>query len=474
MQEVRVTFWIDVEDLFEYALVNRRPSGIQRLSYELYRALLAERPGEVAFCRHDRIRDTMRAVPWSDVETLFKVLSHAEGPPTASGVPAGARPPGQSGAVRRLASRLPADIRLPLGEAVRSQSSALRAGLRAGRGTLAALRRILRPAAGRPPDQAVAEGGDLKALARPGDTLLILGSPWFRTDYGALLQRVKQASGVSVALLVYDLIPVARPEFCDPGLVRTFTAWMASTLPVVDRFFAISRASAADLERLAPQLGFSLPGPAIALPIGSGFGQEQAGAPGLTPRVAALPPGYALFVSTIEARKNHLMAFRAWRRLLDTMPAEEVPSLVFAGRVGWMVADLMQQLENCGWLAGKVVLVEDPSDTELAALYAGCRFTLFPSHYEGWGLPVTESLAFGKVCIASSSTSIPEAGGPFCLYHDPDDVPEAVALLRRVMSSPEKIAALEARIGREFQPVSWSATARALLAGLEPAAGTRA
>ncbi|WP_338665867.1 glycosyltransferase family 1 protein [Pararoseomonas sp. SCSIO 73927] len=470
-----MTFWIDVEDLFEYALVNRRPSGIQRLSYELYRALLAERPGQIAFCRHDRIRDTMRAVPWSEVEALFRVLSHAEGPNPSGGVPAAARPPGRSGAVRRLASRLPADIRLPLGEAVRSQGSALRAGLRAGGGALAALRRILRPAATRLPDQAVAEGGDLKALARPGDTLLILGSPWFRTDYGALLGRMKAASGISVALLVYDLIPVARPEFCDPGLVRTFRAWMESTLPAVDRFFAISRASAADLERLAPCLGFRLPGPVMALPVGSGFGQEQAGGSGPTPpRVAALPPGYALLVSTVEARKNHLMAFRAWRRLLDTMPEEEVPTLVFAGRVGWMVADLMQQLENCGWLAGKVVLVEDPSDTELAALYAGCRFTLFPSHYEGWGLPVTESLAFGKVCIASSATSIPEAGGPFCLYHDPDDVPEAVALLRRAISRPEEIAGLEARIGREFQPVPWSATARALLAGIEPATSAAA
>ncbi|MCR0983177.1 glycosyltransferase family 4 protein [Roseomonas populi] len=466
-----MTFWIDVEDLFEYALVNRRPSGIQRLSYELYRALVAERPGEIAFCRHDRIRDTLRAVPWSDIEALFTALSHAEGPGPSTGAQPGARGPGRSGAVRRLASRLPADIRVPLGEAVRSQSSALRAGLRAGGGALAALRRLLRPASPRPADQAIAEGGDLKALARPGDTLLILGSPWFRTDYGELLGRVKEATGVSVALLVYDLIPIARPEFCDAGLVRTFTAWMESTLPVVDRFFAISRASAGDLERLAPGMGVCLPGPVVALPIGSGFGQGPAAASGLPPRLAALPPGYVLFVSTIEARKNHLLAFRAWRRLLDLMPADQVPPLVFAGRVGWMVADLMQQLDNCDWLAGKVVLVEDPSDTELAALYAGCRFTLFPSHYEGWGLPVTESLAFGKVCVASSSTSIPEAGGPFCLYHDPEDVPEAVALLHRIIADPGEVTALEARIGAEFQPVPWSATARALLAGLEPAAG---
>jgi glycosyltransferase involved in cell wall biosynthesis len=469
-----MTYWIDVEDLFEYALVNPRPSGIQRLSYELYRALLAQRPGEIAFCRHDRIRDTLRVVPWSAVEALFLRLTA----PDAGRKPAAAagqeqqqqqqQPP--SGGVRRLASRLPADIRLPLGEAVRGQGAVLRAALRAGGGMLAALRRGLRPDRTQAGVEAMPGGADLKALARPGDVLLVLGSPWFRTDYGALLGRVKQASGLRVALLVYDLIPLARPEFCDQGLVRSFDAWIASTLPVVDRIFAISRATAHDLEVLAPRLGLALPGPVTALPIGSGFGEGAAdpGA-GRTPRIAALPPGYVLLVSTIEARKNHLLAFRAWRRLMDILPPAQVPALVFAGRVGWMVADLMQQLENCHYLDGKIILLEDPDDAELAALYAGCRFTLFPSHYEGWGLPVTESLSFGKTCIASGSTSVPEAGGSFCLYHDPENVLEAVAILRRVIGNPEEIAALEARIRAEFRPVPWSASATALLQGLEEA-----
>ncbi|MBP0444393.1 glycosyltransferase family 4 protein [Roseomonas sp. SSH11] len=465
-----MTYWIDVEDLFEYVLVARRPSGIQRLSYELYRALLAERPGEIAFCRHDRIRDTLRAVPWSEVEALFQDLTQTAGRKALSGMGASGamtQKLGQAGTARRLASRLPADIRLPMGQVMRSQAAAIQAGVLLGRGLMAALRRQLRPAQTRPGQDAVAGGGDLKALAKPGDMLLILGSPWFRTDYGELLERVKQATGLEVCLLVYDLIPVFRPEFCDPGLVRTFTAWFRSTLPAVDRFFAISQATARDLERLAERMGLRLPGPVLTLPIGSGFGQMPDASQGRTARVKALPPGFALFVSTMEARKNHLLAFRAWRQLLEEMPRDQVPSLVFAGRIGWMVADLLQQLENCQWLEGKVVLVDDPTDDELAALYADCRFTLFPSHYEGWGLPVTESLAFGKPCIASSVTSVPEAGGSFCFYHHPEDVPEAVEILRRILSHPGEIKALEDRIRTEFQPVPWSATARALLSGLE-------
>ena len=464
-----MTYWIDVEDLFEYALISRRPSGIQRLSFELYRVLLEQRPGEIGFCRHDRLRNTLRTVPWAEVEAVFVALSGQQDPAPARHE--GPRPVGQAGQVRRLASRLPADIRVPLGEAARSQGAALRAGLRAGRGMLAGATRLLRARkAAAPGEGADTTGQDLAEMVRPGDTLLILGSPWFRTDYAELLKQVRERCRLRVAMLVYDLIPFARPEYCDPGLVRTFQAWFTGTIPLVDRFFAISRASARDLERYARNTRLTLAAPVAVLPIGTGFGGNggRLPLPAVTPpRVAALPPGFVLLVSTIEARKNHLLAFRAWRRLAEMLPAEQLPTLVFAGRVGWMVADLMQQLENCGWLGGKIQLLEDPSDEELAALYAGCRFTLFPSHYEGWGLPVTEGLAFGKTCVASSATSVPEAGGSFCLYHDPENVLEAVAILRRLIAHPAEVVDIEARIRRDFQPTPWSATAKALLAALE-------
>ncbi|MDB5371085.1 MAG: hypothetical protein JWP20_2643 [Roseomonas sp.] len=468
-----MTYWIDVEDLFEYVLVSRRPSGIQRLSFELYRALIAQRPGEIAFCRHDRLRGTLRSVAWAEVEALFGSLTgHSLTGQQAGGTRWAPPPPlGKAGRTRRIASRLPADIRVPLGEAVRQQTAALRAGLRAGQGALKATLRLVRARkAGNDPAPG-SVGQDLTEAAQPGDMLLVLGSPWFRTDYADLLGRMRQRSGLGVAMLVYDLIPLSRPEYCDPGLVRTFRAWFASTMPLVDRFFAISRATARDLERYAQASGLRLRHPVVVLPIGTGFGDGPAALPGgpagVPPRVAALQPGFVLVVSTIEARKNHLLAFRAWRRLLEILPPEQVPTLVFAGHVGWMVADLMQQLENCGWLGGKVVVVDDPTDAELAALYAGCRFTMFPSHYEGWGLPVTESLSFGKICIASSATSVPEAGGPFCLYHDPENVLEAVAILRRLITHPAELAEMEARLRRDFRPTPWSATAVALLGSLE-------
>jgi glycosyltransferase involved in cell wall biosynthesis len=268
------------------------------------------------------------------------------------------------------------------------------------------------------------------------------------------------------ALLVYDLIPLRRPEWCDRGLVRLFRAWFENVLPLCDHVMAISQATATDVEAFARERGFRLPRPVVPIPIGTGFGTDLL-EPSLTPNRHLPPPStYALIVSTIEARKNHLLLFRVWRRLLDDLPRDRVPTLVFAGRIGWLVDDLMKQIANTDHLGGKLLLIQDPSDADLVALYQGCLFTLFPSFYEGWGLPVTESLAFGKPCIISNRTSLPEAGGKLARTFDPDNLSEAYNLIRAMIDDPAGLALWEAQVRREFKPVPWSRTVDALLSVL--------
>jgi glycosyltransferase involved in cell wall biosynthesis len=125
------------------------------------------------------------------------------------------------------------------------------------------------------------------------------------------------------------------------------------------------------------------------------------------------------------------------------MPAATVPTLVFAGRVGWLVSDFMQQLRNSNFLDGKIVHIESPTDQELEALYDGCLFTVFPSLYEGWGLPVTESHAFGRPCIASKTTSLPEAGGSLARYIDPDNTADAYRVIRETIEDQDGLRECE-------------------------------
>lgn len=447
--------WCDVEDLFEYARSRSRPSGIQRLAYEVYVALRALAGERVGFVRQDPLTATLRVVDWPEVEAVYAHMGSAAPAPRPRPAASGPIvPPGLNG----LARRVPDDLRLPLGQAVRGQIAAVRGVVQA----LGAIPQLLRPRipAASPVEATRVAGRPLQEVAQPGDILAVLGSPWSHPDYAAMVAELGRTAGLRFAVLVYDFIPAIRPEYCAPSTVPAFLRFMRGCLPLADFIFTISKATALDLTRWADQARIPLRSPARPIPVGTEFARATVD----TPLPGGLVPGgYALFVSTLEARKNHLLAFRAWRHLLEERPADQVPTLVFAGRVGWMVADLLQQIENSGWLDGKLVLIDNADDVTLAALYAGARFTLFPSLYEGWGLPVSESLAFGKVCLASDRSSVPEAGGPFCLYHDPDCVTDAVTLYRRILDEPGTLRALEQRIASEHQPTAWSATARAIL-----------
>lgn len=460
------TLWVDVEDLFEYAERNPRPSGIQRLAFEMDRVLQAQHKDRVRFVRHHPSGNTLMVVEWAKLEALFSglVAAHAPGRPAPAKAFATPASPG-GGRANRLGSRLPPEVRRGVIDVVIAQKLALRLlrqALGAQAGTLRRLLRLPRIIAASLRGTA-GDATEFEAHARPGDVILVLGSPWGHPDYAGLLASVQERFGLRVAILVYDLIPILRPEFCDRNLVRLFRAWFVSVLPRCDLIFAISHATARDVETWAPAAGIALQGPVTPIPIGTGFGTTPM--PERTPR---LPPegSYVLIVSTIEARKNHLLAFRIWRRLLEELPPEQVPTLVFAGRIGWMVADLMQQIANTANLDGKLLIVEDPSDGELAALYLGCRFTLFPSFYEGWGLPVTESLAFGKPCLIADRTSLPEAGMGLARSFDPDNLNDAYARVHEVIADPALLAAWEARVRTEFRPTPWSATVDAMLGGI--------
>jgi glycosyltransferase involved in cell wall biosynthesis len=468
---VTVRLWIDVEDLFEYVRTNhRRPTGIQRLAFEIYRGLQARYggTGQICFVRHSLSGNGLQAVTWLEVAGLFAGLTTSEAapPPPAAQGPFLPHLPGRL-MIRRLAYRLPPALRAQLVEAVTTQAKSLRSWSRLigslGREVVrlpqTLSRRWKQPAPVDPPPPATTDGS-FATLAAPGDFLLMLGATW--SDYAGLVRSLCKANGLRFGMLVYDLIPLRRPEWCNHLIVRDFGKWIDRVLPLCDVVFAISRATAADVEAYARQQTIALPGPVVTLPLGSEFGQP------LKTSSNRLPPrsSYALIVSTIEARKNHMLLFRVWRRMLEEMPRDAVPTLVFAGRVGWLVDDLMQQIANTNNLGGKLVIVDSPSDGELAALYDGCLFTLFPSFYEGWGLPVTESLGFGKPCLIADRTSLPEAGGKLVRSFDPDNLHDAYAVIRGVVEDHEGLARWEARIRREFQPVPWSATVDALLAGL--------
>jgi hypothetical protein len=163
---------------------------------------------------------------------------------------------------------------------------------------------------------------------------------------------------------------------------------------------------------------------------------------------------YVLFVSTIEGRKNHKLAFDLWKRLYREY-GNAIPKLIFIGRVGWRVENLVEELYACNFVEGKIQIFSDVSDAVLVSLYKKCLFTFYPSLYEGWGLPVGESLAFGKVCLSSNASSLPEVGGDLAIYFDPIDFDDLFDKARDLIFNIKYRISLEKKIAKTFKPFSW-------------------
>lgn len=459
--------WIDVEDFFAHAAVSTRPSGIQRLTYEVYAALrrVAASPDSVQFVRHAGPTG-LRSIPWSEIDTLYARLSNA-----AVRVPEKtAAAPGPSALqqrLRALAFRLPPELREPAVAASLASLRSVTTAVQAAKLWLRVIRvGISRIGAARPAATAASDATPPLAFletVQAGDWLAVLGSHWHDPTHPARIAALREAHGLRVAVLVYDLIPVRFAEFSSPSVVQRFQTWMGAMLDQADQLFAISHATAQDLQAYASETGRVIAHKVVVTPIGTGFGDHPTPTP-----TQRLPNGdYVLLVASIEVRKNHLLAFRAWKRLLDMLPHDQVPALVFAGRQGPMVGDLMQQIANTRNLNGKLIVIDDPTDGELASLYQNCRFTLFPSYAEGWGLPVTESLGYGKPCLIANATSLPEAAGPGAISFDPDNVGDAAGKLATLITDPAAFTAWQSAMLADFRQVAWSETSSCLLQTLQ-------
>ena len=259
---------------------------------------------------------------------------------------------------------------------------------------------------------------DMGAVVRvnPADIVYVAGSGWIPCRRHRTLQRLA-ATGVKLVWMCFDLVPI---NFYGPvsntrhGAFR-FQTWLDAAIRHKGKFICISEHVSSDLIAYAKSIGETVN--AVSVPLAHEFRYEDAP---VSETVNALTStNYALFVSSLGLRKNHLALLKSWQRLAAIHGAK-LPTLVLAGSP-WKETDIFPFLEETQWLGGKAVHLSGLSDADIAALYRHCRFTVYPSLNEGWGLPVGESLWMGKPCVCADNTSLPEVGGNWVTYFKADD-----------------------------------------------------
>jgi glycosyltransferase involved in cell wall biosynthesis len=172
---------------------------------------------------------------------------------------------------------------------------------------------------------------------------------------------------------------------------------------------------------------------------------------------------YLLSVSTIQPRKNYVRLLEAWAKLISKSEFRNSNyRLVLAGRNGWMYDQVYRTVKRLD-LNDRVLFPGFVSDTDLPALYSMATLFVYPSLYEGFGLPVAEAMACGVPVVLSNVSSLPEVAGEAGLYFDPCDVDAMTDAIYRALSDPTLRAGLRAQGLSQAEKFSWDRAAEELL-----------
>lgn len=453
--------WIDIGALFAVPRVETGPADMLRFTLEIGRALHVAAPDEVGFVRQTGGPQDWICLNWDDLQDLPGITLHRTGALHVTGRQVA------SHSQKPMETLYQTDVK----DAVRTQIQALRAGL----GIFEAVARyglqkwqdrrarhavLARTARAR--KASVLSGASLKELARPGDLFLAPVPIWEREDYVQTVRWLRDTLRVQFGVFVHDLLPIQRPEWFRRQTLNHYAPWHEAILPLADQIFVNSAATAQDVTGYLERIERSPLRPIVTVPLGSG--PDSVGSSLRQADRKVVPDGeYVLCVGTLEPRVNHELLLRVWRRLLQSRGAGKLPKLVLVGQVGWLVTDVLQQLENSDWLDGYVQLVSAPSDGLLTELYRNCLFTIVPALSAGWSAPVMESLHHTRPCLAAKSLANRVDDQGLVRYFDPLNLHDALQAIEGVLDDREGLKQWAGDVKARFSPISWHQSAETIL-----------
>jgi glycosyltransferase involved in cell wall biosynthesis len=184
----------------------------------------------------------------------------------------------------------------------------------------------------------------------------------------------------------------------------------------------------------------------------------------------ALPDRFILFLGTLEPRKNVqtlIRAYAQWRKA-----EHDIPKLVVAGGKGWYYDRIFAEVENLG-LAGDIIFPGYVMQQELPLWYNAAELFVYPSRFEGFGLPVLEAMACGTPVITTDVASLPEVAGDATLLVSPDDETGLVETMRRALNDKLLRQEMATRGLAHSAEFTWERTARQTLGTYEQALASR-
>ncbi|MBR1409599.1 MAG: glycosyltransferase family 4 protein [Prevotella sp.] len=234
-------------------------------------------------------------------------------------------------------------------------------------------------------------------------------------------------SGIPAVVTIHDLIFLRHPEFYHPIDVQIYKWKFRQTIKEASNIIAISECTKRDILEYG---GDIVSEDKITLIYQSCSPRFNVSNNSLPSHSLINAKRYILSVGSIEPRKNTMLALKALRYLPDDI------SLVLVGR-HTTYTDKLSDYAQANGLEHRLIVLHGVSDHELPAIYSGAEAFVYPSVYEGFGIPIIEAISCGLPVVACTGSCLEEAGGPDSLYVSTDDVEGMADAIRRSLRGTE-------------------------------------
>jgi len=262
---------------------------------------------------------------------------------------------------------------------------------------------------------------------------------------------------------LHDVSHLRYPEFHPATRIKEMGRVLPRTLSAATRLNVVSEFTCREVvEYFNPKQPIDIVPPGV----GEEFFNVSADEVARCKEKFNLPHEFVLSVSTLEPRKNLARLVDAYEQLPEAL-REKYP-LVLAGATGWHASPIENSLRRLVEKKQAIILgyVEQPM---LPALYAAATLTAYVSVYEGFGMPIVESMAAGTPVLTSNVTSMPEVSGKYAALVPPDNVAEIASALEHCLSNPDRLISMSQAGVARAREFSWESAALKLFESLEMA-----
>lgn len=288
------------------------------------------------------------------------------------------------------------------------------------------------------------------ANLQKGDAVFIPWGEWWDDNFLRYLEDMHD-SGVRLSTIIHDVGPMVTPHLSGHS-TESLSNYVRRIVPICDEVFVNSKYTRDSMTSWMKDNDLNVPDVTVFV-IGDDFKHNTPAKPANEEFVRSGLEGkdFLLTVGTVELKKNHIFYYYTYRLAYEK--GIELPKLVIAGRRGWGTETNVMLMQNDPLIKDKIVFQFDTSDEELAWLYDNALASVFASFYEGWGMPLAESLFHGVPVISARSTSLVEIGDGIIDRFTQGSTDEFLEAVVRILDNDYRSKKLK-QVAR-YTPATW-------------------